>query len=189
MATNRPESRCDVPWSKRREIPDSQILDAANQYENACRLLSHQPPGSGVLLPFMNTAAISIELYLKSLSAERLYTADTDMPDISIVSALAEKTGHKLKTLFNAISKEIHAKLTAEYDKELRPKLNKDFITALKEFEGVFEISRYPYEPPNPYKLKANIRDYNLSDLADIAKFLRSFVESLPVERLIEYSK
>ncbi len=103
------------------------------------------------------------------------------MPDISIVSALAEKTGRQLETLFDAISNDICVKLTAEFDKELRPKLNKDFVAALKEIEGAFETSRYPYEP------NANIRKYELSDLADIAKFLRYFVESLPVERLIEY--
>jgi hypothetical protein len=178
MARNPPQSRGDVPWSKRREIPDGQIFDAANQYENACRLLS-QPP-SGVLLPFMNAAAISIELYLKCLRAERISTADSDMPDISIVSARAEKTGHRLESLFDVISDDIRVKLTAEFDKELRPKLNKDFVAALKDIEGAFEKSRYPFERA------ADISSYRPSDLYDVAKFLRSFIESLPVKSLIE---
>ena len=45
----------------RQEIPNPQILDAADQYEEARKLLAEQPPGSGVLLPLMiftNTAAI-----------------------------------------------------------------------------------------------------------------------------------
>jgi hypothetical protein len=83
--------------------------------------LLKQPPGSGVLLPLVNTAAISIELYLKSLSAERIYIADTDMPEISTVSAYAERTGHCLKTPFNAISEDIRTELTAAFDDELRP--------------------------------------------------------------------
>ncbi len=47
----RPQSRGNVPWSKRQEIPDAQVLDAADQYEEARKLLAKQPPGSGVLLP------------------------------------------------------------------------------------------------------------------------------------------
>jgi hypothetical protein len=128
----------------------------------------------------MNTAAISIELYLKSLSAERIYTADTDMPEISVVSAYAEKTGHLLKSLFDAISEDIRVKLTAAFDSELRPKLQKDFVTVLETIEGVFMKSRYPFEP------EAAIANYRPADLADMATFLRSFVKSLPVVRLIE---
>jgi hypothetical protein len=180
LAQDRVQSRHDVPWSTRREIPDSQIVDAADQYEKACRLLFKQPPGSGVVLPFMNTAAISIELYLKSLSAKRIYTADTDMPEISKVSVYAEKTGHCLKSLFDAIPEEIRVKLIAAFDNELRPKLNKEFVTALNKIEGAFMISRYPFEP------EAEIRQYRLADLADIAKFLRDFVKSLPQGTVIE---
>jgi hypothetical protein len=179
MARNSPQSRPDVPWSKRREIPDSLILDAADQYEAACRLL-FRPPGSGVSLPFMNTAAISIELYLKSLSAVRIYTADSDMPDMSTISAWPEKTGHFLESLFDVIANDTRVKLTAAFDRELRPKFNMDFVAALKTIEGAFAISRYPFEP------EADIRKYKPSDLADIANFLRSFVKSLPVVRSIE---
>jgi hypothetical protein len=143
--------------------------------------LLKQPPGSGVLLPLVNTAAISIELYLKSLSAERIYTADTDMPEISTVSAYAERTGHCLKTLFDAISEDIRIELTTAFDDELRPELNQDFVTALEKIEGALVVSRYPFEPT------AAIADYSADHLAGIAKFLRSFVKSLPVESLIEW--
>jgi hypothetical protein len=113
LAKDRFQSRHDVPWSTRREIPDGLIVDAADQYEEACRLSFKQPPGSGVVLPLMNTAAISIALYLKSLSAKRIYTADTDMPEISKVSVYAEKECHALKSLFSAISQDMRDKLTA----------------------------------------------------------------------------
>ena len=58
-----------TPWRKRQEIPNAQVRDAAEQYEAARKLLT-QPPGSGILLPLMNVAAVAIELYLKSLSAK-----------------------------------------------------------------------------------------------------------------------
>jgi len=44
-------------WRKRQEIPDAQVRDAADQFEAARKVLDAQPPGSGILLPLMNTAA------------------------------------------------------------------------------------------------------------------------------------
>jgi hypothetical protein len=64
------------PWTKRQEIPDPQVRDAADQFEPARELLWAQGPGSGLLCPLMNNASIAIELYLKCLSAEKVYAAD-----------------------------------------------------------------------------------------------------------------
>src|SRR5690349_8739778 len=100
----RSPSRRDVPWSKRQEIPDPQVLDAADQYEEARKLLAKQPPGSGLLLPLMNTAAVAVELYLKCLSAELIYIEDEHMPEVSRVYAaptIASGHGHGLMALLN----------------------------------------------------------------------------------------
>lgn len=56
--------RDDAPWTKRQEIPDPQVLDAADQYEEACRILAGQ--ASGILFPLMNVASMAVELYLIS---------------------------------------------------------------------------------------------------------------------------
>ena len=85
----------------RQEIPDPQILDAANQYESARRLLSAQPPGSGLVWPLLNTASVAIELYLKCLSAEKVYTDAGE--GWSKVSAKPEY-GHVLTRLLDALS-------------------------------------------------------------------------------------
>ena len=45
--------------------PDSQIRAAADQYEAARQRLDMAPPGAGVVLPLINTAAVAVELYLK----------------------------------------------------------------------------------------------------------------------------
>lgn len=180
MTKNRPQSRPDVPWATRQEIPDWQIVDAADQYEDACRLLSKQPPGSGVVLPLINSAALSIELYLKSFSAERIYTASPHVPEVSVVTAYAKNTGHELKKLFEAISDEIRAKLAAAYDAELRSELNGDLATALEKIEGALVASRYPFE------LDANVDRYSLPHLIGIAKFLRAFVRSMPGKEIIK---
>ena len=81
------QSREDVPWSKRQDIPDPQILDAADQYEAARKLLAEQLPGSGVLLPLMNTATVAVELYLKCLSAELIHIEDEQVPKVSRVGS------------------------------------------------------------------------------------------------------
>ena len=54
-----------TPWTKRQEIPNVQVLDAASQFETAYRSL-REPllANAGVLLPFLSIAAIAVELYL-----------------------------------------------------------------------------------------------------------------------------
>jgi hypothetical protein len=181
MVKRRPQSRSDVPWAKRREIPDQQIIDAANQYQDACELLSKEPPGSGLLLPLVNAAAVSIELYLKSLSAERIYTADVDMPDISIVSSRAERAIHTLRELFDKIPNQTRAQLIGAYDDRVRPQLKDDVTTALEGVSGAFLASRYPFETG------ANITKYSVLHLITLARFLRAFTNSMPVQELIEW--
>jgi hypothetical protein len=173
MTKQRPKSRSDVPWTKRQEIPDRQIVGAADQYAAACELLDKQPSGSGVLLPQINTAAVSIELYLKSLSAERIYTADADMPEMSVVSAYPAKASHSLGEQFGEISEEIRDQLIAAYNTELRPELKDDLETALKKIDGAFSASRYPFEPG------ADVSKYSLPHLMGLAKFLREFVRAV----------
>jgi hypothetical protein len=115
-----PHTREDVPWSKRQEIPDPQVLDAADQYEDARKLLAKQ---RGVLLPLMNTAAMAVELYLKCLSAELIYIEDEYMPDVSRVYAaptIAKGQGHGLVVLLNAMPKDIRGSLIEAFDAEFR---------------------------------------------------------------------
>ena len=82
------------------------------------------------MLPLKNSAAVSIELYLKSLSAERIYTPDTMMPKASVVTAYASIAGHLLKPLFEAISDDVRAMLIEAYDAKFRLELNEDFLVA-----------------------------------------------------------
>src|SRR5215831_18321384 len=87
------------PWKKRMQVPDPQIKDAAEQYDDARQLLQQQPAGSGLLLPLLNTSVIAIELFLKSLSSHLSYTPVKDVAGLSTVHAIAERRGrhgHKL---------------------------------------------------------------------------------------------
>jgi hypothetical protein len=176
MRKGRPQSRFDARRSRRRQIPEGQIVGAADQYEKACQLLLAQPPGSGVVLPLKNSAAVSIELYLKSLSAERIYTAHPLIRDVSVVTASASVTKHHLKTLFDAITDDVRTKLIETYD--AKPHFNGDFLVALERLDGAFSASRYPFEQ--------DVNEYDLQSLVCMAQFLREFVHALPTKEMIE---
>ena len=180
MTKQRPKSRSDLHWKKRRQIPDQQIVDAADQYQKASELLNEEPAFSGILLPLVNTAAVSIELYLKSLNAERIYTPDKQNPEVSLVSSYPEKAGHSLSDLFDGIDQKLRDQMTAAYDARLRPELKKDLKTTLKKMEGAFSVSRYSFEP------HADITKYKPFYLLGLARFLRDFVKSLPVREQVE---
>jgi hypothetical protein len=175
------QSRLDVDWVRQQEIPDQQISNAADQFVTASELLSNENLPSGILLPVINTAAVSIELYLKSLAAERSYIADAHMPEMSVVSARAQIPDHSLLKLFAAIPDKVRAQLVAAYDAQVRPKLKDDFVITLGKIEGAFEASRYSFEAG------MDITKYSSSQLLAVAKLLKAFVTSMPVQRSIEW--
>jgi hypothetical protein len=182
----RPQSRGDVPWSKRQEIPDPQVLDAADQYEEARKLLAEQPPGSGVLLPLMNTAAMAVELYLKCLSAELIHVEDEQMPEVSRVyaaPAITSGQGHGLVALLNTMPPDVRRSLINAFDAELRARWNKDLQRVLAELEGVFLATRYPFEHG------IDITRYNLEHLMGLADFLGRFARSVPPTDRIEWKR
>ena len=92
-------------WKSRKEIPNPQIKDVADQYDAARRILLNQLPDSGVLSPLLNVSAVAIELYLKCLSAEVKHTPLDDDLETYIVSAQPISKSHALVCLFDADSK------------------------------------------------------------------------------------
>ena len=176
--STRPQSRKDVPWSKRQEIPDPQIRDAANQYEEACKLLDRE--GRGVLLPIMNTAAMAVELYLKCLSAELIYVEDDLMRKVSRVYASPKKV-HGLVALLDAMTQDVRRSLIRAYDAKIKTRWNKDLRSVLTELEGVFAATRYPFEPD------MDIRRYNFTELMELVDFLGRFATQLPSKAYIKW--
>jgi hypothetical protein len=180
----RPQSRGDVPWSKRQEIPDPQVLDAADQYEKACKLLAEQPAGSGVLLPLMNTTAMAVELDLKGLSAELIHIEGELMPEVSRVyaaPAITSRQGHGLVVLLNVMPPDVRRSLINAFDAEIRARWNKDLQSVFAELEGAFLATRYPFEHG------IDITRYNLDHLMGLADFLGRFARSVQPTGRIEW--
>lgn len=166
------------PWKKRSKIPDTQILDAAEQYDDARRLLQRQPPGSGVLLTELNTAAVAIELFLKSLSSRVIFV---DLPELNGYQVYAEPIlkSHPLVKLFDGIPDDIRQRLELSYSTSTLVSGEPSLRELLAKCEGLFQESRYPFEA------KSEIRKYFSLPLSELSNFLRVFIATLtPVERI-----
>ena len=139
--------------------------------------MAEQPPGSGVLLPLMNTAAIAVELYLKCLSAELIHVEDEQMPEVSCVYAEPARRGHNLVALLDAMPPDVRCSLINAF----RSRWNKDLQRVLTELEGVFLATRYPFERG------IDITRFNLESLMGLADFLDRFARSVPPTDRIEW--
>jgi hypothetical protein len=160
------------PWKKRSEIPDMQVLDVAEQYHDASRILHAQAPGAGVLLPLMNAAAVSVELFLKSLSSESVFIPEP-MSGGYKVYASPEVKRHTLVELFESIPKDIRDQLESQFAASKLQSVSSSLSEMLQAYEGLFAISRYPFEEGS------DIRKYALTPLMELASFLRTFISSL----------
>jgi len=158
-------------WSKRQEIPDPQVRDAAVQFELARQLLWAQPVGFGLLYPLINTAAVAIELYLKCLSAEKVYgELETGWAK---VWAKPSRFDHRLIDLLERVDGDLQKELDHSFRAELSAFDGLSFRDALSRFEGAFEDSRYPYEQHR------DLPKYPLDLLMAYSKFLGQFVAKL----------
>jgi hypothetical protein len=171
-------SSSKTPWKKRREIPDPQVQDAAEQYDDARQLLQQQPPGSGVLLPLLNTAAVAVELFLKSLSSELIHVPVDGFEGLSTVHAVPEQKHHRLVDLFDSIQDDVRSQLGSSFAGQTGTTLR----DLLLRYEGLFAVSRYPFEPAT------DIKKYPLMSLMELCDFLRKFVADLEPIDQIEWS-
>jgi len=134
-----------TPWKKRREIPDPQLQDAAEQYDDARQFLQQQPPGSGVFLPLLNTAAVAIELLPKSLSSELIHVPVDSFDGLSTVHAVPERKHHRLVGLFDSIQPDVRSQLESGFASYTAGQTGTALRDLLSRYEGIFAVSRYPF--------------------------------------------
>lgn len=167
----------ETPWKKRREIPDAQVRDVAEQFDDAWRLLHSQPLESGLLLPILNNAAVALELYMKCLCAVVVHTPVDDFPGLAIVTAEAGVRNHKLVGLLESIPEYVRKPLEDSYALTHPEESLQD---TLSQYEGLFAISRYAFE-----KNEKNIKQYPLLPLMNLCTFLREFTKNMtPIEKI-----
>ena len=171
-------------WNSRREIPNPQVKDTADQYEQARLILSDQ---LGVVMPIMNVAGMAIELYLKCLAAEIIHipeddgirTGNPEIDDVksSRVHALANTGGHNIRDILCEIEGNIRGQLESSYEAATKRKLQDD----ISKISDVLVISRYPYESENDFSSV----DYKI--LMSLSAFLKHFVDRLEPTEVIRW--
>ena len=131
-----------VPWESRKQIPDAQVLDAADQFETAAQVLWKARCADGMLLPFLNTSVMAVELYLKSLSSESVHVQQIDGG--ALVYAQPDVEKHPPSVLLNAVPKDIRLKMEKAYAK--RPDAEGLTLPArCKMYDSLLMASRYPF--------------------------------------------
>ena len=161
----------------KKQIPDPQVKDAADQFWAAAELLRAQLPRSGVLLPTIVNSVLALELYLKSLSS---YSVIKDLKDYGngvrggVVTAKPEKSTHKLSELFDAADCWVRNDLESRYCQSTLCQSGKSLRDLFQRYDNVFVTVRYVYEDSE------SLRSVNLPELRQLAQFMKGAVETLP---------
>jgi hypothetical protein len=170
----------------RRTTPNQEILDVANQYHEASKILrdryvSREHKDSGILLPLINTAAMAVELYVKSLSAEESLESNSGWIKIK---PQPSRKGHRLKELYDVIEDSVKT----DIEDAFRSRGSHGFLLLLENCEEAFQKSRYPFEKDHPLKVpnpKA-IHHSVIQSVIELADFLAEFVNHRPVTEHVQ---
>jgi hypothetical protein len=130
-----------------------------------------------VLYP--NTAAVAIKLYLKCLSAEKVYADGGGC--WRRVSAKPER-GHGLTTLLGEVEGDLRDELDRAFQIELAF-VGLSFRSALEQCEGAFETSRYSFEQGHdPSKIPSTL-------LMNVSRFLQQFLSKSRRRETIQWTE
>ncbi|HLK65505.1 MAG TPA: hypothetical protein VKU19_18840 [Bryobacteraceae bacterium] len=128
----------------------------------------------------MNAATVAIELHLKCLSADVVYTDAggdwskiTSTPSVRchVLTKLLDRIDENLRDGLNCAFREVAASLADRLEQSALAGIS--FREALKQCEGAFEASRYPFEK------KHDLTKYELELLMECSRFLYQFVMHL----------
>jgi hypothetical protein len=163
------------------EIPNPHVLDSAEQFYDGASVLNEMPPGSGVLLPFLTTAVLAMELYIKSMTS---WSVTKDYQDYGngvsggIVSAEPQQRGHELSNLLNSVLPEVKDNINALHSKKVIECNFDGLIEQVKKYDRLFVDVRYSYE-------NECLKDLNLSELWSSVKLLRLVVNSIDYKNYV----
>ncbi|WP_210259983.1 hypothetical protein [Martelella sp. HB161492] len=160
-------------------MPNHQIKDNADHFERARQILcdadfryvSDNGDFLGISMATINNAIVAVELYLKSLSSNEIWTPVDDQSGISKVTARPKQASHKLVKQLDEMEEMVRARLEEEFVVAF-PAPEPTLEACLNSFEGVFQWSRYPFEQEQP-------KDFKFGKLMDVSEFLSRFVASL----------
>lgn len=150
-----------------RQFPNPCVLSSANQFYYAALLLDKAP----LAVPTIVNAAFSLELYLKSLNSDLVFSKgvenQTGITVYKDVKNIPNKFGHNPSELFDALSSNIQSDLNCKYAECFQ---TKTLRSVLSEYDEVFEKWRYIFS--------SEVVGLSLADLLSVLKFLHDYSNS-----------
>lgn len=154
------------------EIPNSSVLDSAEQFYNGAKKLKDLPPMSGILLPKITNAALALELYAKCLNAWNI------IPDYQSyggavfggeIKGKPKKTGHRISEILKDYDQDLIVEINRLFKEEHIPLCFTDLVSRLKVYDNLFMQVRYSYE-------NDCLDSLNLADLWEVIDIMREIV-------------
>jgi hypothetical protein len=164
----------------KKEVPDPQVKDVADQFFDAAEIL--WVPHSGVLIPAIINSVLAIELYLKALNA---YSVIKNLRDYGsgirggLVTVEPETSRHELIKIFDVLDGDVKHALETAFARSSIFTSGSNFKDCLSAYDDVFIKVRYVYEDSSSF------RRVNINELQQLIKLMRSVVESLPRKTMV----
>lgn len=157
------------------EIPNSSVLDSADQFYNGAEVLRLLPPMSGVLLPMVTNAALALELYIKSLCVRSVIKDYKHFGNEVYGGRVSEeplKRSHDLSSLLGSISNDVKEKINVLHANEEVQYSFSDLVKLVMPYDKLFVEVRYSYEND----VLSNI---NITELFHCLSALRSVIQKI----------
>ena len=157
-----------------REIPDSHVVDLADQFCDAAKMLYDAIPHSGPQAMRVN-AVFAVELYIKSLDCHwvRHGQLETVGLDGDLITTKPNKRGHRLHELFTHLEGWAKTYLVEQFASHRLNDKYPGLLPILEEYSDNFATDRYVFESPNE-----DVR-HPVSETVELASFFRSAIKSI----------
>ena len=157
-----------------REIPDSHVVDIANQFCDAAKMLYEAIPNIGPQVVRIN-AAFAIELYIKSLDCHWVPHSQRETLGVvcNAITTEPNKRGHKLDVLFDHLDRIFRQFLIDKFALHTLNRKYDELRDVLSKYSDSFIADRYKFE-----SLDGNYRD-SISESVELALFFQSTVNSM----------
>ncbi|ELL0571259.1 hypothetical protein Q6U63_000528 [Vibrio fluvialis] len=131
------------------EIPNSSVLDSADQFYDGAEFLRQLPPMSGVLLPMITNAALAIELYIKSLCVRSIIKDYKNFGNGVYGGRVTEEPltrGHDLSSLLLIVGSEVIDNIDSLHADGAIQYSFSELVQLVKPYDKLFVEARYSYE-------------------------------------------
>lgn len=158
------------------EVPNPQVLNAADDFYAGYEKLMAKEPGEGGFLAALHCGFIAaVELYLKSLFAAENAVPDPDFDGAFTIYAKIGKRdrNHILSSPFAKAPAEFQEAISQNVPDHSKILRFKSFSAALEASEPLFMASRYPFEEG------LGVRDVDLTILHDFLVAIRDGIEKV----------